>query len=116
MDITLVVDHCMCMQIFQEGALAPGIPYYLKVEENKRDITAELDVDKDLWAKVPERMPLLSEVNQQCVAASAMQVIGRHAHDAGALGCTRLGLAAFRAGCPGAVDASGARWAVTRRI
>lgn len=56
-DITLVGHHCMCMQIFQEGALAPGIPYYLKVEENKRDITAELDVDKDLWAKVPNACP-----------------------------------------------------------
>ncbi|GKG93379.1 hypothetical protein CE91St38_13870 [Desulfovibrionaceae bacterium] len=107
-DITLVGHHCMCMQIFQEGALAPGIPYYLKVEENKRDITAELDVDKDLWARVPERMPLLSEVNQQCVAASAMQVIKAMLYDAGAL-LHAPGPEGLPAGCPVWVDAAGAR-------
>ena len=105
-DITLVGHHCMCMQIFQEGALAPGIPYYLKVEENKRDITAELDVDKDLWARVPERMPLLSEVNQQCVAASAMQVIKAMLYDAGAL-LHAPGPEGLPAGCPVWVDTAG---------
>ena len=107
-DVTLVGHHCMCMQIFQEGALAPGIPYYLKVEENGRDITAELDVDKDLWAEVPARMPLLSEVNQQCVAASALQVIKAMLYDAGAL-LHAPGPEGLPAGCPVWVDASGAR-------
>ncbi len=37
--IILAGNHCMCMQIFQESALSPCIPFYLKVEENRRDVT-----------------------------------------------------------------------------
>lgn len=107
-DVTMVGHHCMCMQIFQEGALAPGIPYYLKVEENRRDITAELDVDRDLWANIPEHMPLLSEVNQQCVAASALQIIRALLYDVGAL-LHAPGPEGLPAGCPVWVDGLGAR-------
>lgn len=106
--VTLVGHHCMCMQIFQEGALAPEIPFYLKIEEDGRDITAELDIARDLWARVPAHMPLLSETNQQCVAASAMQVIRAMVYDTGAI-LHAPGPQGLPAGCPVRVDASGVR-------
>lgn len=106
LDVTLVGHHCMCMQIFQEGALAPSIPFYLKIEEDKKDITQELDIAQDLWAKVPEHMPLLSEVNQQCVAASAMQVIRAMLYDTGEI-LHAPGPQGLPAGCRVRVDASG---------
>ena len=106
LDVTLVGHHCMCMQIFQEGALAPSIPFYLKIEEDKKDITQELDIAQDLWAKVPEHMPLLSEVNQQCVVASAMQVIRAMLYDTGEI-LHAPGPQGLPAGCRVRVDASG---------
>lgn len=106
LDVTLVGHHCMCMQIFQEGALSPGIPFYLKIEEDKKDITGELDIDRDLWAQVPAHMPLLSETHQQCVAASAMQVIRAMLYDTGEI-LHAPGPLGLPAGCPVRVDASG---------
>lgn len=108
LDITLVGHHCMCMQIFQEGALAPTIPFYLRIEEDRKDITRELDIDRDLWAQVPAHMPLLSETNQQCVAASAMQVIRAMLYDTGEI-LHAPGPEGLPAGCPVRVDASGVK-------
>ncbi len=108
LDITLVGHHCMCMQIFQEGALAPEIPFHLRIEEDRRDITAELDIDRDLWARVPAHMPLLSEVNQQCVAASALRIIRAMLYDTGEI-MHAPGPCGLPAGCPVRVDASGVK-------
>jgi len=82
-DVTLVMHHIMLMPIFQEGACTANLPFYLKIEEDGKDITSEYDIAKDIWPNVPANMPVMDGVNQHVVAATAMQVVKSMLYDLG---------------------------------
>ena len=107
-NLTMVIHHCMCMQLFQEGSCPPEIPYYFKIEEDGKDITGDFDIAEDLWAKIPEFMPVNSGVHQEFVAATAIQVIKGLLFDTGYL-VHAPGAEGLPGGCPVRVDASGAK-------
>ncbi len=107
-NLTMVFHHIMCMQLFQEGSCPPELPFYLKIEEEGKDITEQFDLANDIWAKIPDHMPINNGVHQQFVAATAMQVVKNILFNLGEL-LHAPGPNGLPGGCPVRVDASGAK-------
>ncbi len=106
--LTMVFHHIMCMQLFQEGSCPPELPFYLKIEEEGKDITEQFNLEKDIWAKIPEHMPINNGVHQQFVAATAMQMVKNILFNLGGI-LHAPGPNGLPGGCPLRVDASGVK-------